>query len=138
MNSNTENQYEQDRMIDWDDDLNVSENIIASRQCSFDDMDGEYLDALREISMRVQCPLCHRKKRQLCVNTMNGEPAHKSRMRLLNIESKKVYDNVHYAINSSKLWKGDRIVVRVNGTWEIVDCTNPQWRELWLKQLESI
>lgn len=139
MISKTANEYdhEQTDSYDYDDELTRSENLIASRKCSFEDLDGDYLDALRYVSIRVQCPRCHRKKGQLCVGCMNGEPAHKSRMKLLSFTSKKVTANLRYAMKS-KQWKGDNIVVKIDGKWEIVECSDLQWRELWKKQLDNI
>lgn len=126
--SEDEYEYEITESYDYDENLSLSENIIASRKCSFDDLDSDYLDALREISMQIDCPLCHRKKRQLCVNCMNGEPAHKSRMKLIKFASKKVEENVYYAMKS-KRWKGDRVVITINGKWQIIECSDPKWKE---------
>lgn len=132
----TENEYEDDAIDSIDDSLTVSENIIASRRVSFDDFDGQYLDALRYLSIRVLCPFCKRPKGQFCVGPMQGAPSHKSRMRLLTFTSKEVNSNLQFAMRSKK-WKGDSAIVKIKGKWEIVDCSDVKWRNL-VKETYSI
>ena len=124
----TENEYEHDTTDSFDDSLTVSENIVANRRVSFDDFDGEYLDALRYLSIRVLCPFCKRPKGQLCVGPMEGAPSHKSRMRLLKFSSKEVNANLQFAMKS-KRWKGDMVIVKIKGKWKIVDCSDKTWRK---------
>ncbi len=132
----TENEYEHDVSDSFDDSLTVSENIVARRRVSFDDFDGEYLDALRYLSIRVLCPFCKRPKGQLCVGPMEGAPSHKSRMRLIEVASEKVKSNLQFAMRSKK-WKGDMVIVKIKGKWKIVDCSDAKWRNL-VKETYSI
>jgi len=125
----TENEYDHDTTDSFDDSLTVSENVVANRRLSFDDFDGDYMDALRYLSIRVLCPFCKRPKGQLCVGAMKDAPAHKSRMRLVELKSKKAYDNLHFAMKSEK-WKGDMVIVKIKGKWKIVDCSDVKWRKL--------
>ena len=125
----TENEYDHDTIDSFDDSLSVSENVVANRRLSFDDFDGEYLDAMRYLSIRVLCPFCKRPKGQLCVGPMEGAPSHKSRMRLLRFSSQKVNANLQFAMKSKK-WKGDMVIVKIKGKWKIVDCSDAKWRKL--------
>jgi len=125
----TENEYEHDYIDEYDDNLTVSEKIVANRKVSFDDFDSDYLDAMRYLSIRVLCPFCKRPKGQLCVGPLGDAPSHKSRMRLLKLKSKKAYDNLHFAMRSEK-WKGDMVIVKIKDKWKIVDCSDVKWRKL--------
>jgi hypothetical protein len=90
-----------------DNTLSKSEKLIASRKCKLERMDNEYKLAIIYLSQRVDCPRCRAKKGQVCRGTVQGKfivPAHKVRLKLLQFSSKKVYDNLHYAMNS-RYWK---------------------------------
>jgi hypothetical protein len=129
MKSQTEEEYD-DSDYDYDDDLTKSENVIASRRCKFVEMDGEYYDAIQTLSLRVKCPRCSADRKQVCRGTMHNEPAHKSRIKLLNASSRKVISNLWYAINSSKKWRGNDVIVKVNGKYECVSSDDSRWRRL--------
>lgn len=126
-----EDQYENEN--EWDDSLTQSENIIASRRLSYSDFDDEYFNAVLRLSLRVKCPACIAKKKQVCRGTsieMTGyhAPCHKSRLRLLKFSSEKVLDNLHYAMKSKK-WKGDWVLIKQDGEWFQVYCKENDWRE---------
>ena len=126
-----EDQYESE--YEWDDDLTQSENIIALRRLSYDDFDDEYFVALLRLSLRVKCPACPAKKKQVCRGTsleMVGyhAPCHKSRLRLLKFSSKKINSNLQYAMKSKK-WKGDWVLIKQDGEWYQVYCKENDWRE---------
>jgi len=90
-----------------DNTLSNSEKIIASRKCKLETMDNEYKTAIIALSLRVDCPRCRAKKNWVCRGTTGGKyvtPAHKVRLKLLQFSNKKVYDNLHYAMNS-RYWK---------------------------------
>ena len=126
-----EDQYESE--YDWDDSLTQSENIVASRRLSYSDFDDEYFNAVLRLSLRVKCPACIAKKKQVCRGTsieMTGyhAPCHKSRLRLLKFSSEKVLDNLQFAMRSKK-WKGDWVLIKQDGEWFQVYCKENDWRE---------
>ena len=118
---------------EYDNDLTQSENIIASRRLSYDDFDDEYFTALLRVSLRVKCPACLAKKKQVCRGTSLESigyhaPCHKSRLRLLQFKSSKANDNLRYALRSKK-WKGDWVLIKQDGEWYQVYCKENDWRE---------
>lgn len=126
-----EDQYENEN--EWDDSLTQSENIVASRRLSYSDFDDEYFNAVLRLSLRVKCPACIAKKKQVCRGTsieMTGyhAPCHKSRLRLLKFSSEKVLDNLQFAMRSKK-WKGDWVLIKQDGEWFQVYCKENDWRE---------
>lgn len=126
-----EDQYENEN--EWDDNLTQSENIVASRRLSYSDFDDEYFNAVLRLSLRVKCPACIAKKKQVCRGTsieMTGyhAPCHKSRLRLLKFSSEKVLDNLQFAMRSKK-WKGDWVLIKQDGEWFQVYCKENDWRE---------
>jgi hypothetical protein len=90
-----------------DDSMSKSEKIVASRKRKLETMDTEYKLAIITLSYRVECSRCRAKKAQVCRGTTSGPyiaPAHKARLKLLQFGNKKVYDNLHYAMNS-RYWR---------------------------------
>jgi hypothetical protein len=120
---NGETEYE------YNEELTKSENVIASRRSAFPDLDAEYAGAIRTISTRVKCPMCGASKRQTCLGTMHGEPAHRCRLMLLTSSSPVVMENLKFAMKS-KYWKGNNVVVKVNGKWMPISIKDSNWRKL--------
>ena len=118
---------------EYDDDLTQSENIVASRRVAFDSFDDAYFHAVLVLSLRVKCPACTAKKKQVCRGTSleiigYHAPCHKSRLRLLKFSSQKVNSNLQYAMRSKK-WKGDWVLIKQDNEWYQVYCKENDWRE---------
>ena len=121
------------QQYEFDDELTQAENIIVSRRVSFDNFDDEYFDAILRLSLRVKCPACSAKKKQVCRGTsieMTGyhAPCHKSRLRLLQFSSEKVSSNLRFAMRSKK-FKGDWVLIKQDGEWYRVECSENDWRK---------
>ena len=102
-------EYENAEEYDYNEAIPYAENVIASRRRKFDNIDGEYFDAIVTLSKRVDCPRCPAKKGKVCMGTVMAStgyraPCHKIRLRELQFSTPKVYSNLRFTMRSER-WK---------------------------------